>query len=155
MRLELRSREYVHPGCDDDPAPIGFLVPVGIPDPGADDEAHPEDAFLSELGAFLRRGYRVSAAERACVRELARDALDLVDGPDGDFSALPVRRWLARGVVAGAGEGLEPTRVPPLAVAFVTFLRVSGRVAPGVADALRNAVGGVTTLDSRELARAA
>lgn len=154
MRLELRSREDVHACCDDDRAPIAVLHPVGVRDESPLSEPHPEDAFLAELRAFLRRSYRLGPGERECAHEIAREALDLSDGLDGDFARLPVRRWLDAAASAGARQHLATETVMRLALAFVTFLRVHGRIEAAAARRLRRAIG-ASRADASPLACAA
>ena len=140
MRLELRPREDIHAGCDDDPAPVAILFPVGVSDEDPLGDLHPEDAFLVELRAFLRRSYRLGAGEHACVDEIARDALDLVEGPEGDFARLPVTRWLDAAAAAGVRQRVATETALGLALAFVTFLRVEKHVDMAAARRLRRAI---------------
>ena len=125
MQLALRAREDVHARCDDDPPPFAVLHPVAVND-AAFGDLHPEDAFLAELRAFLGRG--LDPREQRCADEIARDALDLVDGPDGDFSGVPVGHWRASALAAALRAGLGAVAARRLAGGFVAFLCAQGRL---------------------------
>jgi hypothetical protein len=125
MRLALRTRDAVHARCDDDPSPIAVLHPVAVRDAALGD-MHPEDAFLAELRAFLGRG--LDARERRCADDIARDALDLVDGPEGDFSGVAVGRWRASALAAAMRAGVGAASARRLAGGFVAFLYAQGKL---------------------------
>lgn len=138
MRFEARPFDVTDLDVADDPAPAVALRLVR-----ADTDAHPEDAFLREYRTFLRSTLHMDRGERLVADELARAALDQVDGPEGDFARMAVDSWLVAALPARARSGVGHTRFGEIAIAFVTFLRTSGRVPPLAARRLRRAVAGL------------
>lgn len=128
-------------------------VPAGAPQLlSGDGDVHPEDAFLGEHHAFLRRTLRLTPSERAVADELVRAALDHAGAPDGDFSTLPVDAWLAAALPLRARERVSHDAFGRLALAFVAFLSSTGRIAPLAARRLRRDIAGI---DVGTVARAA
>lgn len=147
MRFETRPFDVAAFTPDHDvPPPAALRLVHG------DLDLHPEDAFLREFRTFLRTTLHLARAERLVADELARAALDCVDGPDGDFASMPVDKWLVGAMPARAREGVGYDAFGQLALAFVTFLRATGRVQSLGARRLRRAIAG---LDGHPCARAA
>ena len=134
MQIELRSHDDTTADSDT-PALASLRLVAG------DTDLHPEDAFLRQFGVFLRRALRLTRAERALADALARDALDRVDGPEGDFARLPARAWLAAKDLARAHHAVSHEMADRLALALVAFLCASGRLQPAAARRLRRDLG--------------
>lgn len=147
MRFETRAFDPSAFAPEDDASPPAPLRLVH-----GDLDLHPEDAFLREFRSFLRTTLHLARPERLVADELARAALDQVDGPEGDFARMPVQTWLVAAMPARAREGVGHEMFGQLALAFVTFLRASGRVEPLGARRLRRAIAG---LDGHPRAHAA
>lgn len=138
MRFENRPFDTSAFTPDDDlPPPAALRLVRG------DLDLHPEDAFLREFRSFLRTALHLAQPERTVADELARAALDQVDGPEGDFARMTVDTWLVAAMPARAREGVSHDAFGQLALAFVTFLRTTGRVEPLGARRLRRAIAGL------------
>jgi len=101
-----------------------------------DTAAHPEDVFV----AAIERLVRCSRAERSVLRALACEALDQADGPDGDFAALDVDRWLAAIAPCARKQGVSRQRVRWLASAALAHIVNAGLVDATTGADLRRAL---------------
>ena len=114
---------------DYDSLPHAAATPLEL-DPlalDAGEPPHAEDAFLAELRAWLRSS-QPSAAEISVCMDLARDALDLVDGPEGPWQQLSIQAWLTQGTAYAAQRGLSATQLRRLASDFVAWLGHDARL---------------------------
>jgi hypothetical protein len=88
------------------------------------DAPHAEDAFLADFARWLAaRG--AEADERRSGIELAREALDFIGDPDGNWQRLPVERWLH---ADAAGSGTTSARRIELARELLSCLVECGRL---------------------------
>jgi hypothetical protein len=89
---------------------------------------HAEDAFLAELRSWLKSSSHTCGTELSVAMDLARDALDLVDGPEGPWQQLGIQAWLTQGTAYAAQRGLSSTQLRRLASDFVAWLGYHARL---------------------------
>ena len=114
---------------DYDSLPHAAATPLEL-DPlalDAGEPPHAEDAFLAELRAWLRSS-QTSHAELSVCTDLARDALDLVDGLEGAWQELSVEAWFAQCVLYAAHQSLRAAQLRRLAGDFVAWLGHDARL---------------------------